>query len=193
MKRTLVPLLLLLLASTTIPAGAKPSLSAEAQRDYLAGDYTAAKQKFELILATDPKNVAARNYLKMIATAEGQAKPGAKLESQLQKLILPQVDFKEATLDAALDYLRVQATKVSAGKIQTSFVLQPGVNSSTPVTLHLVNIPFTEVLRYMSELANVQFSVDRYAISVKPKAAKVEQAPAPAATGTDEGTAVAPQ
>ncbi len=181
MKRTLVPLLLLF-AAAVLPAGAQSSLSTEAQRAYLAGDLSTAKQKFELILASDPDNLAARNYLKMIAVNEAKAGPGAKLESRLQKLILPSVDFKEATLDAALDALRQQAGKISGGKIQPNFVLQSGVNSAAPVTLRLANIPFTEALRYIGQLANVEFIVDQYAILVKPHEGASTPAPAPAAS-----------
>lgn len=181
MKHVLVSLLLIA-AAAPLPARAQPSLSTEAQRAYMAGDYTTAKTKFQMILASDPRNAVARNYLRMIAVAEAQAGPGAKLESRLKKLILPKVDLKEATLDASLDFLRQTAETVSGGKIKTSFVLQTGVNPSARVTLHLSNIPFTEVLRYVGDLANVQFTVEKYAISVRPKSAAAEAEAAASAT-----------
>jgi hypothetical protein len=50
-------------------------------------------------------------------------------------------------------------------------------------TLSLQNVPFTEVLRYIGELTNVQFSYDRFAITVKPKTTVVEtKAHAPVST-----------
>ena len=121
----------LLVVSAAIPANAQSSsqLLAEAQREYLAGNLGSAKTKFQLVLASDPKNVAAKNYLKAIATAESQAGPGVKTEAQYKKLILPQVEIREATLDSALEYLKQAATKASDGKMKPSFVLQPGVNA----------------------------------------------------------------
>ncbi len=175
-KRSLFSLLLAAMTLPATPARAQASLITEAQREYAAGNYSSAKTKFELVLAADPKNVVAKNYLKMIAAAESQAGPGAKTEAQLKKLILPQVEIREATLDSALEYLRQQAAKASGDKLKPSFVLQPGVNSAAPVTLRLSNIPFTEALRYVGELAAVQFSIDQYAISVRPKAASVPAA-----------------
>jgi len=172
----------LLVASAAIPANAQaPSLLAEAQREYLAGNHASAKTKFQLVLASDPKNVAAKNYLKAIATAEAQAGPGVRTEAQYKKLILPQVEIREATLDSALEYLKQTAIKASDGKMKPSFVLQPGVNTAAPVTLRLSSIPFTEALRYVGDLAAVQFSYDQYAISVRPKASAVPVA-APAET-----------
>jgi hypothetical protein len=45
-----------------------------------------------------------------------------------------------------------------------------------------VNVPFTEALKYLGELADVQFSFEKYAIVVKKKAAAATAGePAPAA------------
>jgi hypothetical protein len=74
-----------------------------------------------------------------------------------------------------LEALRQQAVKASGGKIQPNFVVQPGVSASAPVTLHLTNMPFREVLRYIGELVHADFVVDRYAIVVKPKSGATAQ------------------
>jgi len=177
MKRILLPLLIGLVASSLPVAAQQSSMLSQAQRAYMAGDVATAKPLFEKVLASDPQNVAARNFLKAIAETEAQAGPGAKLEKQLQTLILPNVEFKEATLDSVLDALRKQASKASGGKIEPNFVVQPGVNVSSPVTLRLSNIPFLEVLRYVAQLVQADIVVDRYAITLKPKAVA---APAPA-------------
>lgn len=176
MKRILV-LLLGFAAFALMPLLAQTSpLLAQAQRAYVTGDLATAKSLFQQVLVADPQNVTARNFLKAITVAESQIGPGAASEKQLQRLILPKVDFSNATLDSTLDALRQQASKVSGGKIEPSFVVQPGVNVSTPVTLHLSGVPFSEVLRYVGELVKADFVVDRYAITVRPKAAA---APAP--------------
>jgi len=178
MKRILVPLLLCFAASTLPLAGQQSSLLSQAQKAYMAGDVATAKSLFEKILAADPQNVAARNYLKAILAAEAEAGPGAKMEKQFKALIIPKVEFKDATLDSVLDALRKMASKASDGKIEPNFVVQPGVNVSNPVTLRLNNIPFLEALRYVGELVHADFVVDRYAIVVKPKAGAAPAVPA---------------
>jgi hypothetical protein len=170
MKRTLVLLLAGFVISTLPALAQQSSILSQAQRAYLAGDIATAKTLFEQVVAAEPQNVAARNYLKAIQQAEADAGPGAAVEKQYQALILPKVEFKEASLDSVLDALRQQAAKASGGKIQPNFVVAPGVNTSAPVTLNLSNVPFREVLRYVGELVKADFSVDRYAVTVKPKA-----------------------
>ena len=177
MKRILLPLLWFAASVMTVTAQT-PSVLAQAQRAYVSGDVATAKPLFQQVLAADPQNVTARNFLKAIAVAEAQAGPGAATEKQLQQLVLPKVDFSNATLDSTLDALRQQASKASGGKIEPNFVVQPGVNVSTPVTLHLAQVPFTEVLRYVGELVKADFVVDRYAITVKPKVATPAPSPA---------------
>lgn len=177
MKRILLPLLLGLATSTLPVAAQQSSALSQAQRAYMAGNVDTAKTLFQKVLADDPQNVAAKNYLKAILAAEEQAGPGAKLEKQYQSLILPKVEFKDATLDSVLEALRQQASKASGGKITPNFVVQPGVNTSAPVTLHLSNIPFNEAVRYVCTLVGAEYVVDRYAISIKPKSKTNTTAP----------------
>jgi len=148
-----------------------PSLSTEAQRAYMQGDIETAKQKFTMILAEDPNNVTARNYLRDIArTQAAEAAAGGGLRKQLQILMIPSVEFKDATLREALDRLKELASKASGGKVEPNFVLKPEVNAAAPVTLHMSNMPFTELLRYIGQLTNADFSVEQYAIVVKSRA-----------------------
>ena len=176
MKR-ITALLLAVFTLSILPAAAQQSATlSQAQKAYLAGDIATAKPLFEQVLRDDPQNIAARNYLKAILLAEAQAGPGAQVEKQLQALILPKVEFKDATLDSVLDALKQQAAKASGGKIVPNFVVQAGVNKSAPVTLQLTNIPFREAMRYVGDLVQADFVVDKYAIVVKPK----PNAPAPA-------------
>jgi hypothetical protein len=81
------------------------------------------------------------------------------------------VEFKEATLGSALDYLKQVVARVSEGKAAVNFIVQlpdDQVKTQT-VTLNVTNIPFTEVLRYIGGLANVQFEYEKYAVVVKAK------------------------
>lgn len=157
-----------------------PELLREAQAAYLRGDMKLAKENFTLVNRMDPRNAVAIGYLKMIAAAEAKQPQGAALQKQLEQLIIPKVDFREATLGSALDFLKQAATKHSEGKVAVNFVIQlpPEMVASRTVTLNLVNVPMSEVLRYLGGLVQIEFSYEKYAILVKPRAA---QPAAPAA------------
>lgn len=141
----------------------------EAQRAYLAGDLRTAKEKLRLVLAMEPNHQSARSYLRMIAAQEAKAGTGGELQQQLKSLVLPKVELRDATFGAALDYLKQLAKKQTDGKIDPSFVVQlPDYFVKTKtVTLNLNNIPFTEALRYLGELAQVKFAVEKHAVVVK--------------------------
>jgi hypothetical protein len=169
-----------LCGSHLFAATAATELLSEAQTAYLRGDLVAAKAKFESVIKLDPKNATAIGYLNAIAAKEAQANSGSQ-EKQLAKLIMPKVDFKEASLKATLDFLKQSVTKLSDGKQAVNFVVQlPETQANAPVTLSLTNVPFTEVLKYLGSLAGVSFTYDRYAITVRPAGPTAQATTAPA-------------
>jgi hypothetical protein len=179
----LVALSLTLACATHVSAQAVDDLLKEAQQAYVRGDSATAKEKFEMIRRIEPDNRTAINYLRRIIAEEAK-NPNKDLtngtQAALAKVILPKVDLREASLAEALDFLRQKGNQIGEGKVAINFVLQiDEAAKMNKVTLTLQNVPFTEVLRYIGELANVSFVYERFAIAVRPKGA-----PAPEATNT---------
>ena len=174
--RSCFPLLVLLAFANGACGDDVSDLLTEAQRTYIRGDLTAAKEKFALVRKLDPANQTAISYLRRITADEqtqlaGRA-PGSATEAALRKLVIEKVDHQDATLVDVLEFLRQKGTKSGDGKVAINFVMQldePAKNAK--VTLSLQKVPFTEVLRYIGELANVQFTYEPYAIVVKPRGA----------------------
>lgn len=165
----------------------------DAQTAMLRNDTVTAKKNFEMVLQADPKNQIARNYLRIIAAQEAKAPKGSDTERQLATVIIPQVDFKEATLSSALEFLRQQVTKVSGGKTTVNFVVQlPEAQANVPVTLSVRTIPMTEVLRYIGDLAQVKFEYEKYAVKVKPAPGATVTAVAPAIPAAEPKEATIP-
>jgi len=141
------------------------SLLSEAQQDFVAGRLDEAKLKFEMVLNRDPKNVAARNYLRMIEAAKRKV-PGVQREAAFRAVVLPKVEFGNARLSECLNHLHKQVEELTGGKLSPNFVITPGVNSEAPVTLSLSNIPFTELLKYIGQQTGTRFVYEAHAISV---------------------------
>lgn len=168
-------------------------LLTDGQTAYMKGDLTTAKQDFEWVLQMDPHNRAATGYMRMIAVQEAQVKKGSVMEKQLSTLTIPKLDFKEATLNAALDYMKNSANRLSGGKISVSFVVQlPPEQVNTPVTVSLANVPYTEALRYIGNLAGVSFTYEKYAIVVKPAAGGADSGSASASNTVPQPSVVPP-
>lgn len=154
-----------------------------AQTAYMKGDMETAKKNFQAVNKLDPKNVTAIGFLRKIAVDEAKKPQVGSLQKQLEKLIVPKVDFRDATLGSALEFLKQAAPKHSDGKVIVNFVVQlpdEQANSQT-LTLTLANVPYSEVLRYLGEVAKLEFAYEKYAIVVKSRAgpAAPEVAPTP--------------
>ena len=169
------------LAATALAAAPEiQSLLTEGQTAYLRGDLEKAKAAFEMVYRMDSRNQVAIGYLRRIKVDEQNKPKGNDQEKQLAGVIIPQIQFRDATLGSALDYLKKAVEKQSDGQQAVNFVVQlpaEQVNTQT-VTLNLTNIPFTEALRYLAESVNATVEYERYAIRVRPKSS----AP-PAVTG----------
>lgn len=107
--------------------------------------------------------------------------PANPLELRLQRVIVPKVDFKEASLDAVLDYLTQVPVKTEQLKNPVNIV--KAYKSTHPdiadrrITLSLSNVPWTEILRYVCLTADVQARYESHAIIVS--APKPPPAPSP--------------
>ncbi|HEX8296874.1 MAG TPA: hypothetical protein VF593_11270 [Chthoniobacteraceae bacterium] len=180
--RVLALAIVFLAASETFAATASQELLSEAQTAYLRGDTVAAKAKFESVVKLEPKNETALGYLRVIRAKEEKENKHGSQEKQLAGLIVPAVQFREASLSASLDFLKQQVAKLSEGKQSVNFVLQvpDEVAKANSVSLNLNNVPFTEVLKYVGSLANVRFVYDKYAILVQPAGAGASAQVAPA-------------
>jgi hypothetical protein len=154
-------------------------LLTEGQLAYQKGDLAKAKSAFEMVYKMDSRNQVAIGYLRRIKVDEQNKPKGNEQEKQLAGLIIPQIQFRDATIGSAFDFMKKAVDKQSGGKQAVNFVMQlpaEQVNTQT-VSLNLTNVPFTEAVRYLAELSNATIVYDKYAIMVKPKSA----VPAPVA------------
>lgn len=161
--------LLLFLAVAPLAAQPGPAeLQKEAVAAFQAGNYTAAKSLFESVLSQDPKNAAAKTYLAAIARKQTQ---GAGLEKSLSAVIIPKVDFRDATAREAIEFVSQRVKQISDGKQAVNVVWMVPENVQPRVNLSLQNVPASEILKYIASAANLELDYDNYAVKVKPAAA----------------------
>lgn len=174
-------------AADPTPAGPSPEivqLLKEGQAAYQKGDYEAAKGAFEMVYSMDSRNITAINFLRLIKSQKPVTLKSQPIERQVAGIIIPQIQFKDATLGSALDYLKKAVARESGGKVAVNIVAQvppEQVNTQT-VTLSLTQVPFTEALKYLASVSNLDVEYQKYAIVLKPKdgTAAVTPASAPA-------------
>jgi hypothetical protein len=143
MKR-LVALLLLAFSSL---AAQQDEIQSEAVRAFQAGDYATAKSLFESLLAIDPKNPAARNYLRAISLREGveQSRIGLKYQH-------PGGRFSRRD-GSRRWHLFHKGQRVERGKQPMNVVwMVPGKNRQHACDVESPNMPASEVLRYLGRV-----------------------------------------
>lgn len=88
--------------------------------------------------------------------------PGvARMIQKMNSIILPQVDFQNASLEKAVQFLRT--------KSGINIHIAPSeMKPSASISLDLKDVPLSEALRYVTELAQMKFKVESGAVVVVP-------------------------
>ena len=100
--------------------------------------------------------------------------PGAYLTEKMNKIIFPTVQFQGATLEEAIEYLRVKSRDLDkftdpAGTKGVNIILRSGdAPSNASISLDLKDVPMSEALRYVTELAQMKYKVEAHAVLVVP-------------------------
>ncbi|WP_395738244.1 hypothetical protein [Prosthecobacter sp.] len=106
------------------------------------------------------------------------------VQQKLDKIILPTVQFRDATIEEAVEYLRVKSRDLDKTEPLVvkgvSFILDKDDSAKTPLTLDLRDIPLGVALRYCTEFAGLKYRVDAHAVVI---AAKPEPQFAPPVLG----------
>ncbi len=100
--------------------------------------------------------------------------PGAYLTEKMNRIIFPTVQFQGATIDEAIEYLRVKSRDLdtftdASGVKGVNIILRTGdVPSNASISLDLKDVPMSEALRYVTELAQMKYKVEAHAVLVVP-------------------------
>ncbi|MEP6673155.1 MAG: hypothetical protein ABJF10_28655 [Chthoniobacter sp.] len=120
--------------------------------------------------------------------ADDQAARTTEIRHKLNRIVIPKLDFHEATVREAVDFLKKKSAELDVdspgGNRGVNIVLKlagpneaaPGAASSAPVekaadariTVSLTNVPLLEALKYVTGLADLRFQVEPYAVSIVP-------------------------
>jgi hypothetical protein len=115
------------------------------------------------------------------------AAPESPAMIKARSLIVPTVDFRDATIDEAVDFLRVRARGLDPEKVGVNIVVNAAGIPDLKISLTLKNVPLSEALRYVAELSNLSLRAEPDALVLQPKAQAPANKPRPTATAGDEG------
>ncbi len=96
------------------------------------------------------------------------------INRKLDEIVIPRINFTDAKISEAIDYLRQRSEALDAGADEGG---ERGVNivlkldqaaKDQTVTIDLANLPLREALNYITNLANLKFKVEPYAVLIVP-------------------------
>ncbi len=105
-----------------------------------------------------------------VLTARGTQSVNRKLD----EIIIPRLNFTDATVREAIEYLRSVSAQqdrdpADAGDRGVNIVLKlDAAAASQTITIDLANIPLREALDYITRLANLKIKVEPYAVLIVP-------------------------
>jgi beta-lactamase regulating signal transducer with metallopeptidase domain len=98
-------------------------------------------------------------------------------------IILPTIEFRDATLQECVDFIRIKARELDPAKKGVNIVFKPGMDAAALITLSLKNVPVSEALRYCAELGKHKITSDGQTYVISPVSAVAlaasDKAPAP--------------
>ncbi len=104
----------------------------------------------------------------------GPVDPGRYYTEKMQKIVFPSLQFQGASIDEAIEFLRIKSkdfdtVEKDPTKRGVNLILRTGPTPSTAqISLDLKDVPMTEALRYITELAGMKYKVEPFAVVVVP-------------------------
>jgi len=96
------------------------------------------------------------------------------INRKLDEILIPRLQFTDATVREAIEYLRGQTSRLDTGTeegkdkgVNIVLKLDPSAASQT-ITIDLRDIPLREALAYITRLANLKTKVEDYAVLIVP-------------------------
>lgn len=142
----------------------------------------------------------------------------ANIDRKLEEIRIPSINFREATVREALDFVKQRAAALDTGEpdpakrgVNIVLKLDPqtqAAESGTRITLSLTDVPLGDALRFIAQAANLKLKIEPYAVAVVPlteptdvlitkeyrvQPGFISQIPASADTGGTTGGFGAPQ
>lgn len=133
-------------------------------KDIQEGKPEDAKIAFQNALKLKPGFPPAKHHLARIPELNARAKV-ARRKALFDEVVIKEINFKDATLQEALDALNTMAIAANEKKFAPNFVIQDpkGKLKEHLVTLKMNNIPLSAALSYILDGASAQARYDEHA------------------------------
>ncbi len=105
---------------------------------------------------------------------QGGADASGYYTSKMNRIIFPQVQFQGASIEEAIEFLRIKSRDFDTVERDPSrkginLIMKSGSTPSTAqISLDLKDVPMSEALRYVTELAGMKYRIEPFAVVIVP-------------------------
>jgi general secretion pathway protein D len=86
----------------------------------------------------------------------------AELTRQLESTVIEKVNYREATIPEIAEHLVKQSKDLDPNKAGFTITLTPAAkNAQARITLSLSNVPMIEVIKYITNLADLKYRLEK--------------------------------
>ena len=167
-------LLMTMLAAVTLTHAATNAVPSSAEQEKMfmeavllssQGLYAEAEVRLKRLAEVQPNEPTVVEMLRLVQLKLHD--PSEVLTKRLATIIFPLVQFRAASPQDIIDYLRHESGKFATDKTEVNFVWQvPDNVQLSPITLSLKNIPLSDVLNYATQLAGLRYRVEPHAVVI---------------------------
>ncbi|MCB1210144.1 MAG: hypothetical protein KDK97_12485 [Verrucomicrobiales bacterium] len=94
----------------------------------------------------------------MLKDPASDHKTAAANPAMADEIILPEIEFHDVKLSAAIDFLRTKSQKLFPEKKAPKILIKPGGKQEARISLNLKQVPLSQALRYCAQLAGYELS-----------------------------------
>jgi hypothetical protein len=158
----------------------------EARKQYTAEKFDDAFAQVEVVLAKYPHYQPAVK-LRALIDARRRDNPAAELRKRMDRIVIPRVNFKDALVEATLDFLRDESRRLDrTGKGVNLVVLLPESVRKRKITLDLIDARASDVLDYIAEGAGFKYRIERSAVVITANEPSTPESPKAVASAPPE-------
>ena len=129
---------------------------------YYKGDIELAFQLLTQVEASNPRHFETKALLAQI---RAQKKSGVTtVRKSYESIVIPKIEFTEVTLAEAVEGLRVLSKTASDGKVIPNIIIKDPALAAKTLTLSIRNLPMTDAIQYLADLAGANATYDKHAV-----------------------------
>ncbi|HSJ03058.1 MAG: hypothetical protein ACAI34_11565 [Verrucomicrobium sp.] len=129
---------------------------------YYAGQLDVAREKLAKVLAANPSHTQTRAMMADIEAKIG--KDNVMLRKSYEKIMIDKIEFADVELSEAVLAVRMKAKAATKDKVVPNIILKTPELGKKAVSLNLTNMPLSEVLSYLAQVAGVRITYDTSAV-----------------------------